>query len=877
LVWGLGLGAVFAPASGALAQSERDVADANRRAKDLFDHGYCSRAVAEYERAVALARRVYGANDANVERIRANLARAYQYDGQYDKAEPLFRDAITGLKNKKAGADEVGHAMLNFGSFYGGLGQYGEAVKWTAAALKVFESDGWNGPAAEARINLGNLYGLTGNYDEALGQYQAALRFRRAQFGDKDSRTADVVSRIAAVYQARRNFTQAETLYRHRLTVREAERGRDSDEFGLSYLGTTLLELGRFGEAEALFQRLDNALGRRFPTDHHPRAFARASLAIAAAYQGRWDEAVACMDQSRRALRSTYLRAADGLSESEQLTKLREYTGDELGHALSLGWAHRDTPAAAEASAGWLLNGKSLLFEAMAERTLLLRDARLTGLKDVVEELRAVRRQLGTLYGSELEQGGVEDFRRRSAALLEKEARLSRRLGGAGGHPPHASAWVEAAEVRRALTPDTVFVDVVRTRVRDYADKGGPGGLKYDDRYLAWVMTPSAGVKVTDLGPAAEVEALVADVLKNLHAVEQRRAQTNEEFRKVLAEKLPAAEEQRRLSEVERRHFDAEGELEKDFRLASARLSQRVLHPLLEHARGARRWIISPDSRLWLVPWAALVLPDGTYFVERFSLRQVISGRDLVARAGPDSSGPPLVVANPNYSLGVTGPDTARRSRQIPLPEVQAMAEQLLPRIKAIAGAEPEAYFGDRATEQVVKATRGPRIALLGTHGGFQNPGEITPGISHPLENPFLRCVLCFAGCDRKPAAGSPADDGLLTGVEVLGCDFRGTELVVLSACQTAQGDVHGGQAAAGMRSAFLLAGARAVQATLWSVDVQATVIFTLGFFDRLAAGGPPAEALAESQRALIARWKAERGSAHPFYWAPYTLTGVGP
>ena len=236
-------------------------------------------------------------------------------------------------------------------------------------------------------------------------------------------------------------------------------------------------------------------------------------------------------------------------------------------------------------------------------------------------------------------------------------------------------------------------------------------------------------------------------------------------------------------------------------------------------------------------------------------------------------------MANPNFSRGVTGPETARPYRQHPLLGLQDMAERVLPDIKKIAGVEAEKYYGDAATEDVVKAAHAPRLVLLGTHGLFEgvDPRVVRPGFGFLTEDPLLRCSLVFAGCDRRPMPGDVGEDGWLFGVEVLGCDFRGTELVVLSACQTAQGDVHAGQAAVGMRSAFLMAGARSVEATLWSVDVRSTIDFTEGLFERLAAGRPAADAVAESQRAVIAHWQKDRGSAHPFYWAPYTMTGVGP
>jgi hypothetical protein len=129
------------------------------------------------------------------------------------------------------------------------------------------------------------------------------------------------------------------------------------------------------------------------------------------------------------------------------------------------------------------------------------------------------------------------------------------------------------------------------------------------------------------------------------------------------------------------------------------------------------------------------------------------------------------------------------------------------------------------------------------------------------IANSTARKASPFCACSSK---------GVLSGLELSHLDLRGTQIAVLSACETGLGTIRDDEGVYSLRRALAIAGARTQVTTLWSVDDNATKAIMVGFYGQLTKGR--GEALRSAQLSL-ARGKDLR-LRHPFFWAGLPLSG---
>ncbi len=98
------------------------------------------------------------------------------------------------------------------------------------------------------------------------------------------------------------------------------------------------------------------------------------------------------------------------------------------------------------------------------------------------------------------------------------------------------------------------------------------------------------------------------------------------------------------------------------------------------------------------------------------------------------------------------------------------------------------------------------------------------------------------------------------------------SDLVVLGACESGAGKISNGEGAMSLSNVFLNAGSKSVLHTSWRVEDKSSQEILLSFYDKLAEQEPLDEALSHSQRTYLQT--AGGQYLHPFYWAPFEISG---
>ena len=199
-------------------------------------------------------------------------------------------------------------------------------------------------------------------------------------------------------------------------------------------------------------------------------------------------------------------------------------------------------------------------------------------------------------------------------------------------------------------------------------------------------------------------------------------------------------------------------------------------------------------------------------------------------------------------------------------------------------------FSGESGTEESFRNLSGKKHSIihLATHGMYVNPDgvdtkrsednfdflESLANVNDPVKEDvsLTHSFLVMAGGNRvisRVTASDKNNDGILTSKEISQLDLRGLDLVVLSACESALGDISNG-GVYGLQRGFKKAGANTILMSLDKVDDEATKILMVEFYKNLMEGKTKHQSLKDAQKYLrqINNGKYDK----PEYWASFIM-----
>ena len=323
---------------------------------------------------------------------------------------------------------------------------------------------------------------------------------------------------------------------------------------------------------------------------------------------------------------------------------------------------------------------------------------------------------------------------------------------------------------------------------------------------------------------------------------------------------------------------------------------------------GTTTVIVSPDAELSFVSFATVLTADDRFVSEKYSVRYVASGRDLLrkakAPAGPKTT--MRVFANPDFGGIAAAQPVDQKNvvalRSVEMRDLQGISLPSLPgtekesaELEARAkksGWQPQTYLGPNATKAELQKVNSPRILHLATHGFFlpeidlgtaKSAGDAAEIPKGKLVNPMHRSGIAMAGAQRTLQAWAKGEvppienDGIVTAEDVGGLKLDSTWLVVLSACDTGGGEARAGEGVMGLRRGFVQAGAQNLLMTLWPISDETTVQIMIDFYDAAFKNGNAPQALADTQRDWLVKLRKERGLLQAVQLAgPFIMSSQG-
>ena len=794
-----------------------------------------------YRRALAIHERSLGPNHPNIASSINNLASLFFDQKNYQKALPLYQRVLD-IRVKTLGPDhpDVAASLNNLALVYQNQGRYQKALPLLQRALTIKEQTlGSNHPDVASTLNnLALLYQIQEDYQKALLNYYRVLDILEKTLGPDHPNIATSLTNLALLVQEQKDYQRALPLLQRALEIREKALGLDDllVAESLENLAELYNAQGNYQEAIPLLQRALEIREKALGSNHTSVIENLKKLATLRSLQGDLQGAI---ESQTLVLEIQEQNLQQSLSVGSELQKRARLASVSSETSVILSLHLQSSPndrKVARLALTTILRRKGRILQELTTSQNILRQGGQPKSEALLIERSQVSQELSDLqYLNNQNEISSED-RIRITRLESRLQQLEDLVSQQGSEIKPQSQTVTVKEIQSLIPPDTALVEFAIYRPFDPKEEsfGAP-------RYAAYVLHADGQLQGIDLGNADAIDETITDF---------RWATRNPT--------VPIHQVKRHARE----------------------LDTRVMEPVRNLLGNTNNILLSPDNALYLIPFEALVNEPGNYLVETHTINYLSSGQDL-RRLKPATlnNTAPMVMGDPyfgrpdisvrpqsqaisNRSDALRSPRSLTQNAFPPLPGTREEAEN----VASILGVKP--LTGIQATEAALKKAKSPFVLHVATHGFFFGTPKTISEQTSSDSNLLLSSGLVLAGV--KHGQSGKDENGFLTALEVSNLNLAGTQLVVLSACDTGLGHISTGEGVYGLRRAFVMAGANAQLTSLWKVQDTATKDLMLMYYQNLVKRLGRNEALRQTKLDML---QSEQYH-HPYYWASFIASG---
>lgn len=812
-----------------------------------------------YKEAINILIQVIGKENFDYVIACNNLATIYEEEGLYNEAEWLLKESLQ-ILSKINGKENLDYATLcnNLASIYETQGRYNQAAILYEECLAITSKlkGENNSDYALYSNNLATLYKSQNRFQEAESLFQQTMQIRLNLYGKENTYYAQSCNNLASVYVDLKKYEQAELLLKESIEIYDKLLGKETVPYSsaINNLARLYKIQKRYKEAETLYQEALAIRTKILGKDHYLYAQSCNNLAKLYMVQGRYNEAEPLFKQASQTLTQIIQRNFIGLSEKEKEDFFKKYKGyfeSYFSYAIQANKAELST---------WLLENnlftKGLLFFSTQQLRRHLEKSPNPAIKKQYNQWISLRTQIAKAYemGEQKRKQKNINLKELEIQANELEKKLSVELTNAGISvelTPQMHSW---KEIQNKLQPNEALIEITRIRYFD-------GNIFTDSiLYIAIIVKKNVSYPELVILPNGNyLENRAISIYKS--SLKRQDEFSYQVFFKPF---------EKNLNNVKKIYFCNDGVYhyvnlltlynpktqkylfeEYDIQLVStARDFIRLNKNSLESTRKA--------YEIYLFGYPSY---SGK---KSFNQPQSFESRELVAKEGQFSNEKMTYTDIDIRLYEMIEEVTELPGTKLEIENIRSIAQN--------ANLNPHVYLEEKANEGELKKVHGPYILHIATHGFFLKAYNPLYTEVEYFDNPLFRSGLLLANAEmtiKQNQFSFNEENGIFTAYEAMNLDLIGTDLVVLSACETGLGEVNNGEGVLGLQRALQEAGAKSVIMSLWTIDDFATQEMMTLFYQNL---------LLKKQDKRIAFMNALNEMKfkyqYPYYWGAFVLIG---